>query len=106
MDCVNLYRAKRRKEKPGVWKEIDKRARYKYKYGLLKPPPKFGACPICLQEKKLVVDHKHGDEGHRGIICYNCNTLIGHLEKTEKMERLYHYLNEYEKNKEAPTKGL
>lgn len=95
-NCINSYRSERRRNNPGIWKHIERKARYRYKYGLTpEEVPKEGVCPICLKHKKLVVDHKHGKEGsYRGFICYNCNTLLGHIENTEKMKRVYEYINE------------
>lgn len=79
--------------------DINRRARYKYKYGLEEHEiKKYGECPLCLKEKKLVVDHCHTEGYVRGFICYSCNTLLGHIENEEKMQRIKNYLN-YE-NKE------
>ena len=53
-----------------------------------------GVCPLCLKKKdKLCIDHCHSTGKVRGLICNNCNTLIGHIENTEKMERITAYLN-------------
>lgn len=45
-----------------------------------------GYCPLCgrqttkLPPFDLVVDHKHGNHGARGLICNACNQVIGYLE--------------------------
>lgn len=73
---------------------INRRARYKSIYKISADSvPKEGYCPICQREcVKLVVDHCH-TEGHvRGLICYTCNTLLGHVENVLKMERVLKYL--------------
>ena len=63
------------------------------KFGL-KPDdvPKVGVCPICENEKRLVIDHCH-DQGHfRDFICYSCNSLLGHIENKHKMTKVREYL--------------
>lgn len=39
---------------------------------------KYKCCPICGRKKKLVVDHNHKTKAIRGLICTNCNSLLGH----------------------------
>lgn len=97
-ECYNKRRSKKRVENPGIWRDIERRARYKYVYGLdIDEVPTYGVCPICTRERRLVVDHCH-KEGHvRGFICYNCNTLLGHIENEDKMKRIYSYLNALQK---------
>jgi hypothetical protein len=38
-------------------------------------------CPICLEERPLVVDHDHNqnEPGWRGFICRECNLGLGHF---------------------------
>ncbi len=43
-----------------------------------------GRCKICGatrpggKRRHFFVDHRHGDGGVRGLLCYNCNFLLGH----------------------------
>lgn len=44
-----------------------------------------GKCAVCLEDRgtDLVVDHCH-ELGHvRGLVCYNCNTLMGLAKESE-----------------------
>lgn len=45
-------------------------------YNTLKKNQK-GCCKICKEQKKLVVDHCHKNGNVRGLLCSNCNTLLG-----------------------------
>ena len=87
---VKLWREKN-KDKQRL---ISKRARVKHKYGLdLEDVVTEGECPICLKtDKRLVIDHCHTSGRVRGFICHNCNTLLGHVENTDKMKRVQEYL--------------
>lgn len=38
-----------------------------------------GTCPICLKDKRLVLDHCHESNKFRGWICQTCNVAIGLL---------------------------
>lgn len=38
-----------------------------------------GGCAICGGSKRLSVDHCHDTGVVRGILCFHCNTAIGHL---------------------------
>jgi len=55
-----------------------------------------GACAICKREpgkKPLSVDHEHGSGILRGLLCSNCNSVLGHAK--DNLETLYsaiHYL--------------
>ena len=82
-----------RKENPEKYKENYTKGRLKYKYGLTAEEViTEGECPICLRHKRLVIDHCHSKGHVRGFICYNCNTLLGHIENEDKMKRVYSYL--------------
>lgn len=80
---------------PEKAKLMYKRARYR-KYGLeLAEVKREGECPICLKEKKLVVDHCHTSGLVRDFICYNCNTVLGHIENPDKLKRIVEYLTRH-----------
>ena len=83
---------------PDAHKTIYTRARYKSVYGLnVDEVPKTGDCPICKRKNlKLVVDHCHKSGKVRDFICYNCNTLLGHIENEDKMKAIKGYLKKHE----------
>lgn len=52
-----------------------------------------GVCAICKSPPKNVrlhIDHEHGTNTVRGLLCYQCNRLLGHLEKHQ--DRYLKYL--------------
>jgi hypothetical protein len=63
-----------------------------------------GKCHICKESKKLVVDHNHKccsgkiscGKCVRGLVCHNCNTLTGFLERNDDLvDRAYDYIKEF-----------
>ena len=56
---------------------------YKKLYGFTKEQAEnhlknqHGSCKICGKDAKLYVDHNHQTGKVRGLICNNCNTVIG-----------------------------
>lgn len=56
-------------------------------------------CAICLMPangRRLAVDHDHSSGVVRGILCHNCNLLLGQLEKLKgKPSRLRAYLERH-----------
>lgn len=92
--CESLRIKSWRKANPDAQKIIDRRARYKSTYGLdVDTVPTKGDCPICLRsDLKLVVDHCHTHGHVRDFICYSCNTLLGHIENKDKMQKVKEYL--------------
>ena len=58
-----------------------------------------GVCKICGKPNKggirLVVDHDHGTEKVRGLLCTNCNLMLGHSQDNPETLRLaIEYLEE------------
>jgi hypothetical protein len=52
-----------------------------------------GACAICLEKTKLVVDHCHKTGVFRGLLCGRCNRGIGLLrDNTQDLKRAIKYL--------------
>jgi len=37
-----------------------------------------GKCQICLKQKATDIDHDHKTGKVRGLLCHNCNMLLGH----------------------------
>jgi len=54
-----------------------KNKRYNKKREEIRPKPTL--CEICLLEKPLCWDHDHRTGKHRGWLCQNCNTALGHF---------------------------
>jgi hypothetical protein len=56
----------------------------------------IGACKICSKETKLYVDHNHTTGKVRGLICNNCNTVLGHAkESIDVLLKTIEYIKEY-----------
>ena len=50
-------------------------------------------CPICGSEEPLVVDHDHSTQEVRGLICNNCNLVLGHAkDNIETLKNAIAYL--------------
>lgn len=63
-----------------------------------------GVCAICKREqmqqtrngtKPLHVDHCHTTGKVRGLLCKECNTALGHIEKKDWMDAATKYLKEH-----------
>lgn len=52
-------------------------------------------CGICGVEKRLVIDHCHSTGRVRGLLCNQCNTFLGLLEKPDWLESALGYLAEH-----------
>jgi len=77
----------------------------KFHYGLL-PEDYFqilkdqnNACAICskpvAEDRKLAVDHDHETNKIRGLLCFHCNTLLGHaFDNTDILKSAIKYLEE------------
>lgn len=56
-----------------------------------------GACAICKQTKKLVVDHNHTTKQIRGLLCSTCNLGLGMFQDNmDLLESAIRYLYEQE----------
>lgn len=57
-----------------------------------------GSCAICGEkgkEKRLVIDHDHTTMLFRGLLCNNCNTMIGlSKDNTETLKAAIRYIEE------------
>jgi hypothetical protein len=52
-----------------------------------------GACGICGDSAKLVVDHHHTLGHVRGLICQSCNLMLGHAkDDPERLRQAIAYL--------------
>lgn len=53
-------------------------------------------CQICFLEKQLVVDHCHNTGRVRGLLCHQCNTLIGFSKEDDIiLKRAGEYVRRY-----------
>jgi len=85
-----------RKKNPEKNKAIYTKSRYKSVYGLdIEEVKKFGKCPICELEKRLVVDHCHKTGLVRDFICYSCNSVLGHIENRDKLKSFFLYIKKH-----------
>ena len=79
-DKILDYSKKYRKKYPDKFK-IRKKLYSNKKYIAYNIKPEeikyFGICPICKEEKKLVLDHNHNTGKFRAFICNLCNSILG-----------------------------
>jgi hypothetical protein len=59
-----------------------------------------GGCGICGTTKNgkrpLAIDHNHTTHSNRGILCYRCNQLVGHIENCPDLfDKIMEYLRKY-----------
>lgn len=52
-----------------------------------------GRCALCERRTELVIDHDHATGKVRGLICAQCNTLLGWLERPGVREKVDDYLS-------------
>jgi Recombination endonuclease VII len=107
---ANFLRKRWAKNNPTKARLRYRRHRLKTKYGLtleelknLEKEQKH-RCAICKKRfngrwKRPNVDHKHGKEGtHRGLLCVDCNLLIGHaFDDIKILSKAIIYLRYWEK---------
>lgn len=56
-----------------------------------------GQCPVCLRVTKLVIDHHHGKDEVRALLCAPCNRAIGLLgDNAEILERAAKYIEDFD----------
>jgi hypothetical protein len=88
-----------RKENPLAAKLMDRRKALRQNYGI--SLDEAGAllmragyrCEICYGTSRLCIDHCHKTGRVRGILCANCNTFLGRVEKdSELIDGLQRYM--------------
>ena len=53
----------------------------------------IGCCQICTSQKRLVIDHCHKTNQLRGLLCDQCNNLLGRAkDNTETLKNAIKYL--------------
>lgn len=76
-------------------KFLDRRSHLKRKYGISTEKydemlkSQAGVCAICAgppDRKYFCVDHSHDYGSVRGLLCFNCNVLLGVIEKMSQSE--------------------
>jgi hypothetical protein len=88
--CINNIARERYKEDPVKLSEINRRAKYKAKYGLTVDDydvlfaKQGGKCALCgidntgrENAKHFAIDHCHDTGVIRGLLCSPCNTALG-----------------------------
>jgi arginine decarboxylase-like protein len=82
--CQNETRNIVRNRNPELTRQKDYEAHLKYNYGLTSLERKAlaekqkNSCAICKKIKRLVIDHDHKTDKIRGLLCNDCNLLLGH----------------------------
>lgn len=61
-----------------------------------------GCCAICYRHQstlkhKLSIDHNHNTGKIRGLLCPDCNILVGRLEKNYLLQKINLYLSKHKK---------
>jgi hypothetical protein len=93
-ECENKKRREQYQEIRERTLAINRRSRFKNKYGItpeeyeLMELHQFGCCAICKKprsEERLCVDHDHSRNVIRGLLCRNCNRILGLLNEDEEL---------------------
>lgn len=101
----NNYAAMWRARNPGKQHANDIRRNYGleiHQYEQMLIAQEYG-CKICgkrhnpsIPKGRLFVDHDHATEKVRGLLCVNCNTVLGHVDdRIDLLEKAIIYLKEY-----------
>lgn len=101
-DKLLEHRRKWAKNNPEKIRENSRKQSLRRKYGLTVEEYESilrgqgGVCLICKTvEKRFVVDHDHKTGRVRGILCHNCNLVIGHAkESVAILNRAAKYISE------------
>jgi len=59
-----------------------------------------GLCAICHGEHTLHVDHDHVTGEVRGLLCRNCNWIVGSIEKSNDPEKVLESMGNYLRERE------
>jgi hypothetical protein len=52
-------------------------------------------CKLCNRKRKLVIDHNHKTNKVRGLLCFQCNIMLGLLRDSRRVAlRIAEYLND------------
>lgn len=66
-----------------------------------------GRCAICRDDLAEHVDHDHGSDLVRGLLCFNCNRALGYAgDETDVLHALLRYLGGTGRVCEAPAPYL
>ena len=84
--------------------ELNKKSYLKQKYGLTLDQyltikiQQNNKCAVCIQEKKLDIDHCHTTGRIRQLLCANCNRMLGMAkENITTLTNAINYLNKWNK---------
>jgi hypothetical protein len=99
---TRLLVQKRRRATVPAQRDYERRAKMKKKYGITPEEwdrlydAQLGRCPICLislAETKVHIDHDHGTDAVRGLLCKHCNPGLGYfMDDPDALRRAADYL--------------
>ena len=84
-------------------KEKKREYDYKYQYNITIDEydnlyrQQKGSCKICSKNfPRLYVDHDHNSGKVRGLLCHNCNLVLGHaFDNTDTLSNAIEYLRDH-----------
>jgi vacuolar-type H+-ATPase subunit I/STV1 len=105
--CKNEYKQNKAKLNPTLESLRKRKQTLRSKYGIeIEQYDKMyseqnGCCKICNKSYKLLnIDHCHDTLLIRGLLCSNCNTMLGHAKDSiENLESAIRYLKNTDTNK-------